>query len=130
MEIILPSLEDIVYTNRKIGGNVLNLSNIHFLLSKIELEKKKQKNRKRIIGKIAANLWIGITKGHSFVDGNKRTATETVKFFLEKNGFNLNFSTAGLVYVSLKIANDEMNLKELEKLIISKCKNLQVKRAL
>ena len=62
---------------------------------------------------IAAIFWFEIIQGHPFVDGNKRTATETMKLFLKKNGFKLNTPISGLVYISLKIANTEISYSEL-----------------
>jgi len=47
------------------------------------------------------------------VDGNKRTATETVKLFLKMNGFRLNTSLGGLVYISLMIANNDISYQRL-----------------
>ena len=56
---------------------------------------------------------MSLVQGHSFIDGNKRTATESMQLFFEKNGSNLETSTAGLVYTSLKIANNEIKYEEL-----------------
>jgi len=36
-----------------------------------------------------------------------------MKLFLKKNGFKLNTPLAGLVYISLKIANNEISYSEL-----------------
>ena len=59
---------------------------------------------------------------HPFTDGNKRTATETMILFLEKNNFMLETSIAGKVYISLKIANSEM---EYDTLVTWPCEHLK-----
>ena len=56
------------------------------------------------------------------MDGNKRTATEVVKLFLKANGFVLKMPYNRIVYISLKIANNDITRKELERLIY---KNLE-----
>lgn len=58
-------------------------------------------------------MWFEIIQGHPFVDGNKRTATEAMKLFLKKNGFRLNTTLGGLVYTSMKIANNDISYQTL-----------------
>ncbi len=89
---------------------------------KIEAKVTK-KDSKRQIASIAAVFWFEIIQGHPFVDGNKRTATETMKPFLKKNGFKLNTPISGLVYISLKIANNEISYSELINWIHSRLEN-------
>ena len=111
-DIIIPSTDDIIAINQKLGGKVLNKGIIDFIIAKIE-SKVPKKDYKRQIATIAAVFWFEIIQGHPFVDGNKRTATETMKLFLKKNGFKLNTPISGLVYISLKIANNEVSYSEL-----------------
>ena len=111
-DIIIPSTDDITAINQKLGGTVLNKGMIDFIIARIEAKVPK-KDFKRQIATIAAIFWFEIIQGHPFVDGNKRTATEAMKLFLKKNGFKLNTPISGLVYISLKIANNEISYSEL-----------------
>ncbi len=111
-KIILIGTDEIIEINRLLGSHVLNLSNLEFLITQIN-SKYKDKDFARQIAKIGAIIWISLIQGHSFIDANKRTATETMQLFFEKNGYYLETSTAGLVYTSLKIANNEMLYENL-----------------
>ncbi len=121
-DIIIPSTDDIIAVNQKLGGSVLNKGIIDFIIAKIEAKVPKR-NYKRQIATIASVFWYEIIRGHPFVDGNKRSATETMKLFLKKNGFKLNTPIAGLVYISLKIANNEISYSELINWIHSRLEN-------
>ncbi|MEA3325241.1 MAG: type II toxin-antitoxin system death-on-curing family toxin [Euryarchaeota archaeon] len=101
-----------VAINKRLGGSVLNQGAVDFLITKIESTISK-KDYRRQIATISAILWYEIVRGHPFVDGNKRTATETMKLFLKQNNFKLNTPLSGLVYISLKIANNEIVYSEL-----------------
>jgi death-on-curing protein len=111
-DIIIPSTDDIIAINQKLSGTVLNKGIIDFIIAKIEAKVPK-KDYKRQIATISAIFWFEIIQGHPFVDGNKRTATETMKLFLKKNRFKMNTPISGLVYISLKIANNEISYSEL-----------------
>ena len=121
-EIIIPSTDDITAINQKLGGTVLNKGMIDFIIARIEAKVPK-KDYKRQIATIAAIFWFEIIQGHPFVDGNKRTATEIMKLFLKKNGFKLNTPISGLVYISLKIANNEISYPVLINWINGKLEN-------
>ena len=110
--IIIPSSDDAIAINKRLGGSVLNRGAVDFLITKIE-SKISKKDYRRQIATISAILWCEIVRGHPFVDGNKRTATETMKLFLKQNNFKLNTPLSGLVYISLKIANNEIAYSEL-----------------
>ena len=111
-EIIIPTSDDAIAINKRLGGSVLNRGAVDFLITKIE-SKISKKDYRRQIATISAILWYEIIRGHPFVDGNKRTATETMKLFLKQNSFKLNTPLRGLVYISLKIANNEIAHSEL-----------------
>ncbi|HIE32231.1 MAG TPA: type II toxin-antitoxin system death-on-curing family toxin [Methanosarcinales archaeon] len=111
-EIIIPSSDDIVAINRKLGSTTLNPGSIYFLIAKIE-SKTQKKDYKRRIATISAIFWYELIQSHPFIDGNKRTATETMKLFLKQNNFKLDTPLSGLVYMSLKIANSEISYPEL-----------------
>lgn len=112
VNIILIGVDEITEINKVFGGYVLNSSNLNFLITQIE-SKYKDVDFQRQIAKIGAIVWMALVQGHSFIDGNKRTATESMQLFFEKNGYYLETSTAGLVYTSLKIANNEIKYEEL-----------------
>ena len=112
VNIILIGVDEITEINKVFGGYVLNSSNLNFLITQIE-SKYKDMDFQRQIAKIGAIVWMSLVQGHSFIDGNKRTATESMQLFFEKNGYNLETSTAGLVYTSLKLANNEIKYEEL-----------------
>ncbi|MGC9310848.1 MAG: type II toxin-antitoxin system death-on-curing family toxin [Candidatus Aenigmatarchaeota archaeon] len=99
-EIILPSTEELVEINQRLGGKVLKPGSLDILITKIERRKLKQTeaNFKKYLSCIAAILWHDIIQLHPFLDGNKRTATEAVQLLLYKNGFGLKATNAGLVY--------------------------------
>lgn len=124
MKIIIPGAAEIVEINKKIGGGVINKSSLEFLIAKIE-SKYRDKDYKKQIAKISAILWMDIIQKHVFLDGNKRTATEAVMLFLEKNNFMLETTTAGKVYVSLKIANNEIKYEELVKWIYERLREVK-----
>ena len=121
-DIIIPSTDDIVAINEKLGGSILNLGAVDFIIAKIDAKTPK-KDFKKQVSTIAAILWFEIIHGHPFVDGNKRTATESMNLFLKKNGIKLNTTLGGFVYVSLKIANNEISYPKLVKWISERLEN-------
>lgn len=88
MEMIYPTVEDIIKINKKAGlsGALINRNNLEFTLDHAKSAKTMEAK--------AANLLQGIIQGHPFVDGNKRTAFVTMEFFLELNGKELEYSKA------------------------------------
>jgi death on curing protein len=111
-DILLPSVEEIVEINKSFGGDVFKSGSLEFLIAKIE-SRKQTKNTKKHLAEIASVFWHDIISLHPFLDGNKRTATETVQFLLYKNGFGLKVTNAGIVYTSLKVANGDISQKKL-----------------
>lgn len=68
----------------------------------------------------AAILMRGITGGHPFEDGNKRTGFLTVTYFLHQNGINLpeGFSADEAESLCLRISSGELrDIVEIEKII-------------
>lgn len=80
MEIIIPSIEEIIEINRQMGGKTINKGQLEYLITKIET-KHKDRIHKKQIAKIAAIIWKDIIQNHPFLDGNKRTATESMALF-------------------------------------------------
>ncbi len=124
MRIIIPSIESIVEINKQIGGSIINKRPLEFLISKIE-SKYRDEDLKKQIAKISAVLWMDVIQQHPFLDGNKRTATEAVMLFLEKNNFILETTLVGKVYISLKLANNEMKYEELIKWIYERLREVK-----
>lgn len=125
MRIIILSVEDITEINRRLGiGTIINSGVLDFLISKIK-SKYKDEEYKKQIAKISAILWIDLIQQHPFLDGNKRTATESVILFLKNNNFILETNIAGKVYISLKIANNEIKYEELINWIYKKLKEVK-----
>ncbi len=120
-KLILPSIEEIIQLNKSFKGQVINKGILELILDKIK-NKPKSKNLKKDLAYCASILWHDIITLHPFLDGNKRTATEVVKLFLKANGFALKMPYNRIVYISLKIANNDITRKELERLIY---KNLE-----
>lgn len=114
MRFIIPGIDEIIELNKNIGGSVLNRGILEFLITKIE-SKSSDKNPEMQVAKIAAILWLDIIQLHPFLDGNKRTATEAVLLFLDKNKYSLETPVSGKVYISLKLANNEMKYEDLVK---------------
>jgi death-on-curing family protein len=110
--VIIPSVEEMVEINKQLGGEVINRGNLEFVVSKMEARHRNEDFKKQI-AKASATIWAHIIQLHPFSNGNKRTATEAMLLLLEKNNFALETSTAGKVYVSLKLANNEMTHEEL-----------------
>ncbi|HLD83433.1 MAG TPA: Fic family protein [archaeon] len=100
--IIISSSDEIMEINKRLGETVLNRNSMDSLIAKIE-SKYKDRDFTRQVAKIAAIMWMDIIQLHPFLDGNKRTATEAVMLFLKNNGFILDTTTAGKVFISLKI---------------------------
>ena len=121
MKVIIPGVEEIIEINKKLGKKVMNRGAVEFLMAKIE-SKYKSGEYKKQIAKIGAILWMDIIQQHPFIDGNKRTATETLLLFLKKNNYILETPIAGKVYISLKIANNEINYEELTEWVYQKLK--------
>ena len=121
-EMIILSIEEIIEINKKFNGGVKK-GELEFILSKIK-SYKLSGDTKRDIAKAAATLWYYIIQNHVFVDGNKRTATEAVKMLCKINFFELGLPPNGFIYISLKIANNDIKIQELIELICERLKKV------
>ena len=62
----------------------------------------------------AAALMESVIQRHPFLDGNKRTGVASAVYLLRKHGYRLaGVSNAGLVELSLNVAEHRMTLTEL-----------------
>jgi len=91
------------------------------MLAKIK-SRRLTKDVKKNISTASAILWYEIITQHPFVDGNKRTAAESMKLLLELNNFELDIPMNGTIYISLKIANNDIAFNNLKQLIYEKLK--------
>ncbi|OYT39297.1 MAG: hypothetical protein B6U86_05465 [Candidatus Altiarchaeales archaeon ex4484_43] len=73
----------------------------------------------------AATIWHDITVNHPFIDGNKRTATEAMLMFIDLNDYELKSPPNGLIYISLKLANNDISFNELVNWIYSRLKEIK-----
>ncbi len=117
-ELIILSPEEIIEINKRFNGGVKK-GDLEFIVSKIKSIKLTE-DPKKDVAKATATLWYYIIQNHVFVDGNKRTATESAKFFCKINSFTLNFPPNGFIYISLKIANNDISFQELIEIIYDK----------
>jgi len=58
---------------------------------------------------LAASYCIGLTKNHGFIDGNKRTAFQTMFVFLDTNGLELVADETDVVALMLDVATGEID---------------------
>ena len=69
----------------------------------------------RNVWDIATKLLISLIQSHYFLSGNKRTALEVTKGFLNNNGYNFNIGKdLELLY---RIARNEIDFKEVREWI-------------
>ncbi len=61
------------------------------------------------ICRLAAAYAYGITKNHSFIDGNKRAAFLSIGLFLALNGFNLQVEQQEAVKTILSLAAGDLD---------------------
>ncbi len=123
--VLIPSLEDMIGINKELEENFsVNEGALDFIISKIK-SRRPSRDRKRDIAKGAATLWHDITVNHPFIDGNKRTATESMLLFIELNDFKLEASPNGLIYISLKLANNDISFNELVDWICPRLKKIK-----
>lgn len=122
-ELDLPGPEEIALINERLGGSLLNPGPLEFVVARAETELRKKAPKRQKVATVAAVLWEEIIRNHPFVDGNKRTGTEAMKLFLKKNGYRLNTSLGGLVYISMRIANNDIEHEELKKWVEERLAN-------
>jgi len=97
--IIIPSIEEIITINKELEKNFsVNKGALDFIISKIK-SKKPSNDRKKDIAKCAAILWHDIITNHPFLDGNKRTATESMLMLIELNNYELRCPPNEFIYL-------------------------------
>ena len=76
----------------------------------------------------AGQLCFGLIKNHSFIDGNKRTATHALLVFLDLNKIKINFNEDELYKVVISVAENSMNSRELSNWLNMRIKKQNYKR--
>ena len=103
------NIEKIIEINKKFGGSLLNKSNLEFDTD--------MANKSKDIYRSNAHLLRGIVQGHTFFDGNKKTASAVVLSRFRKHGIKCNENQFAKGIVSLAqerntpIKNIERRLK-------------------
>jgi len=108
MKIVYLTTEEIVKIHDEIiketGGHsgIISYGNIDFVVSQTEIPKNLERK--------AAILLFGLLTSHPFVDGNKRTALESMKTFLLLNG-KIFVTTEKDIWIKLhEISEGKINL--------------------
>ncbi len=65
------------------------------------------------LASLAASYGYGLTRGHGYVDGNKRAGFVAMAVFLDLNGWRLEAPETDVVRVMLAVAGGEMSESEL-----------------
>lgn len=65
------------------------------------------------ISALAAAYGYGFTRGHGYVDGNKRVGFVAMAVFLDLNGWSLEAPESEVVHVMLALASGELSEAEL-----------------
>lgn len=63
----------------------------------------------------AAALMHSILLNHPFIDGNKRTATVSMSYFLHLNGYELEVGQKELVNFALSVESKKLDLEQISK---------------
>jgi len=117
--IIIIGKEEIIEINKTFNSGGLMNEFLDFLETKIKAKRLKE-NLKKNIASIASIYWYEIIINHPFIDGNKRTAVETMLCFLHANIFKIKCEMNALIYISLKIANKDISYEKLADLILER----------
>ena len=96
----------------------------HAILTLEELPKQKAfgKELYPTIFDKAAIYARNIIMGHSFIDGNKRTAISAAAVFLDLNGYKITVVPGEIYEVMMKVANKKMSRDDLAKWFRKNCK--------
>jgi len=95
----------LVDVNRVFGGRIINEGNLDFETEMASIQKQPFKR--------ASHLTRAMTSGHSFSDGNKRTAIVAVTSEMRDAGFKVDKKK--LVRIMIKLSKiGEGNLKKIE----------------
>lgn len=124
-EIEYPSPEqvDMLYREiiRRTGGEsgYFNRSNLDYILDAVKDIGERLPRKEALIRKVAFLLY-NIIRMHPFLNGNKRTAFELTKVFLEANGYRLQSVVQETFEFVLEITSGKLSMSDIESWI-QKC---------
>ena len=120
LSIRYPSLEQVELLHGRIlqltGGEPghLSKSNLEYLLEAVK-NVGERLDRKQAIAKKAAFLLHNLVVLHPFVNGNKRTAFELVRLFLQLNGYEIKAESKAVYTFLADLAAGKASLAMVEK---------------
>lgn len=118
MAVHYPNYEAVIEAHKRIvkesGGTagILSVSNLHYILDTVQ-DIGKGLEFDKLISKAAYILYNIITL-HPFVDGNKRTAFEIAKAFLQLNGQHFEVEEDEAFNTLISVAKGELGVKDVE----------------
>ncbi len=100
---------------RKTGGEsgYLNRSNLDYILDAVKDIGERLPRREALIKK-AVFLLYNIIQMHPFLNGNKRTAFELTRIFLEANGYRLKSGVQEAFEFVLEISSGKLSMNNIE----------------
>ena len=117
------SIEDVEWAHERIldvtGGERGDLAkaNLEFVLEAVKDVGRDISFEKSLVKKAAFLLHNLVTR-HPFVNGNKRTAIEIAKTFLELNGFSLRARTEQTAIMVTRVGTGEISQAQVEEWIV------------
>lgn len=123
LELVYPSFEAVLEAHiriiRKIGGQTgsVNASNLKYILETVHDIGEESENAQKVIKRKAAYMMYNMVVSHPFLDGNKRSAFEITKRFLELNGWVLAPRDEDAFNKLVSIANGTLDQEDVEEWI-------------
>lgn len=118
------SLEQVLYLHEKIidqaGGKqgIRDFALLHSALERCKATFAGEDLYPDIFDKASA-LLHSMTMNHPFLDGNKRTAYQTMKRFLYTNGYTMKVKQSEIVEFCIAVDNDGLTLKQIKSWLTS-----------
>jgi death-on-curing protein len=88
--------------------------NLEYLLDTVK-DVGERLHRKQAIAKKDAYLLYNVVVLHPFLNGNKRTAYELVKLFLQLNGFEIDSTPGEAYHLLLDIASGKVSAADVDR---------------
>jgi death-on-curing protein len=113
------NLEQVLYLHERIidfaGGKqgIRDLALLHSALERCKATFAGEDLYPDIVDKAAA-LLHSMTMNHPFLDGNKRTAYQTMKRFLFSNGYSMKATQAEIVHFCTAVDDEGYTLKQIK----------------
>ena len=119
MSMWMPTIEQVLIIHDRLialTGGASGIRDIHLIESAIARANAAYGGVEAHPGLLAkaAAICCGLTQNHGFVDGNKRIGITTMLMILRQNDVKLAYSQEELIQLGLSIAQDTMNVPEVE----------------